>query len=138
MKRWMLALLLLLWACGEASAAARPETAESGWVNVRDYGAAGDAAYHHHLGELRDTWNYWVGHYASLVTATRHVPCAGEGENAGAYEVIPDGQTPRGRQICLSDVRPGQRDYIPAATTALRLLGILVGDHGNARRVREG
>ena len=108
MKRWMLALLLLLWACGAASAAARPETAESGWVNVRDYGAAGDAAYHHHLGELRDTWNYWVGHYASLVTATRHVPCAGEGENAGAYEVIPDGQTPRGRQIRLSDVRPGQ------------------------------
>ena len=40
MKRWMLALLLLLWACGEASAAARPETAEIGWVNVRDYGAA--------------------------------------------------------------------------------------------------
>ncbi len=114
MKRWMLALLLLLWACGAASAAARPETAESGWVNVRDYGAAGDAAYHHHLGEMRDTWNYWVGHYASLVTATRHVPCAGEGENAGAYEVIPDGQTPRGRQICLSDVRPGQRDYTPA------------------------
>ena len=34
MKRWMLALLLLLWACGAASAAARPETAESGWVRA--------------------------------------------------------------------------------------------------------
>ena len=55
MKRWMLALLLLLWACGAASAAARPETAESGWVNVRDYGAAGDAAYRseEHTSELQ-------------------------------------------------------------------------------------
>lgn len=116
MKRWILcaAAALLLCGCGRgevrAAQPARLAAEESGWADVRDYGAAGNAACHHHLGTLRDEWNYWAGHYAKLVTATRHVPSRGE----GAYTVIADGQSPQGRQIRLSDVRPGQASYAPA------------------------
>lgn len=110
MKRWMVcgALLALLLCCGGAAASDPPR------ANVADYGAVGDAAYHHHLGESRNDWSYWAGHYSHLETGTYHVPCTGERRPASALAVVADGRPLEEGQIHLSDVRSGQTFYKPA------------------------
>lgn len=89
------------------------DTEAAFYANVRDYGAVGDAMYHHPLGEPADEWLYWAGHFSRIATARYHIPCFGE-DNDMAFQVIADSAPPAGRQIRLSEVNPGQTSYTPS------------------------
>ena len=122
MKRGIIWGVLLLLLCSCAAREQKSDTewlaqsiAEGEWANVRDYGAVGDARYHHPLGEKADEWLYWVGHFSQMATTEYQVPYIGTAENDEAYKVIPDSLLLLGRQIRLSKVNPGHASYTPAA-----------------------
>lgn len=115
-------LLLLLCGCGaagehrhtEAAAALSQPAKADAWANVRDYGAVGDAVYHHHLGKQINPYSFWAGHFSELSTAEYHIPYRGKEPSSLTYQVVPDRNAPSNRQICLSDVNPGYEAYKPA------------------------
>lgn len=122
MRRLILYILLLLLcsgaAIGKGGAPAEDKfhkTEEPLWANVRNYGAVGDAVYHHHLGEPEDEWSYRAGHYSRLVTAEVYTPYFGKAALDTTYTVVADGQTLGKRQVSVSHVRPGTSHYSPTA-----------------------
>ncbi len=121
MRRLILYILLLLLCSGAAMGqngapvGDKLQGAEEPlWANVQNYGAVGNAAYHHHMGEPEDEWSYRAGHYSKLVTADFYTPYFGEAAPNATYMIVPDSQTPGERQICVSQVRPGAKRYTPA------------------------
>lgn len=119
-KRIVCCMLLLLFCFGEAApcrvAAAEVQSppAEDSWANVRDYGAVGDAQYHHPLGERSGDWLCRVGHFSQMITVKHCIPFIGQEKNNSICQVVPDSFTPSSRQIRQSDVKSGQANYKPS------------------------
>lgn len=88
----------------------------SHYANVREFGAAGDASYHHPMGVRGGETDrsqyvgwYWAGHFSRLVTAEyceKYRGRAGEGFS-DVYKVVPDSSECAENQIRLSEVNPG-------------------------------
>lgn len=118
MNRWISGLAAAVFlAAGFQGAQAKgplPEALPS-YVNVRDFGAAGDAAYHHPLGvrggeegKSHYTGWYWAGHFSQLATAEFQEPFQGSREEGlkRGYLVVPNTEERTDRQIPLSQVNP--------------------------------
>lgn len=121
-RKWVLwgVLLLLLCGCGadvpeimDAGPLALQSGEKAEWPDVKDYGAAGDAAYRHPLGERVGDYTFRVGYYSKLVTETYHVPYIGEGKCAWTYQVIGEQDAAPERGLRLSKVHPGRSSYEP-------------------------
>lgn len=122
MKKWIIWSVLLIMLCGctagtrELSAVTAARLTAGGsaqWPNVKEYGAVGDAAFHHPLGERIDEYGFRAGHYSKLVTAEYHIPYTGVEESSAVYTVIADKDSLYGRRIRLSKVNPGRESYTP-------------------------
>lgn len=81
---------------------------ESCYVNVKDHGAVGDAAYHHFFGVRKDSYTYWVGHFSRLVSTTFCEPYKGSSGSAEVptYKIVPNTAAGSSSQIRLADVNP--------------------------------
>ena len=117
MKRIVCCLLLLLFCCGEAGQCRAadfqaPEAAS--WANVRDYGAVGDAKYHHPLGERSGEWLCMAGHFSQMTMVKHCIPYVGREKTSSIYQIVPNNYSPSVRQIRLSDVKSGQANYTPS------------------------
>lgn len=89
-------------------------------ADVRDFGAVGDAVYHHHFGQAQDEWAYRVGHYSSLEETTLYARYFGEEGANPTYTVVSDGDTPGAGEVCLSEVtRFRQKGCDPAVGDAV-------------------
>lgn len=123
MKRWAIYTMLpfLLCSCallgpGGETVIELPKPPKAGELgaNVRDFGAVGDAAYHHHFGQPEDEWSHQVGHYSLLVEDTFYAHYFGEAGASPAYTVISDEKAPGAGEVCVSEVaRSKQKAYTP-------------------------
>lgn len=112
MIKWIIRglALSLLFCCTFAE----QQNEASQWVNVREYGAVGDAVYHCFLGERLGDGSFMVGHYSGLATKEYHIPYLGTADVPWTKRVVSDSAAQNGSGLGLSSVNPGRTSYIPA------------------------